>query len=62
MRRRVRLAASAACGIIAVLLAAAQSCQTTGHGFVVSDPSEDFDAALAMLGVDPSQLTRNAVA
>ena len=37
-------------------------CQTTGHGFVVSDPSEDFDAALAMLGVDPSQLTRNAVA
>lgn len=45
-----------------VLLAAAQSCQTAGHGFVVSDPSEDFDAALAMLGVDPSQLTRNAVA
>ena len=45
-----------------VLLASAQSCQASGRGFQVSTPSDDFDAALAMFGVDPSQLTRNAVA
>ena len=45
-----------------VLLAAAQSCQASGRGFQVTAPSEDFDAALSMFGVDPSQLTRNAVA
>ena len=45
-----------------VLLAAAQSCQADGRGFAISAPSDDFDAALSMFGVDPSQLTRNAVA
>ena len=45
-----------------VLLAAAQSCQASGRGFAISAPSKEFDAALSMLGVDPSQLTRNAVA
>ena len=45
-----------------VLLAAAQTSQANGHGFAISAPSEDFDAALAMFGIDPSQLSRNPVA
>ncbi|MFV0409987.1 MAG: lipid asymmetry maintenance protein MlaB [Paracoccus sp. (in: a-proteobacteria)] len=39
-----------------ILLAARQYCEASGRSFKIADRSDDFDAALALFGVDPRHL------
>ncbi|WBU58166.1 STAS domain-containing protein [Paracoccus sediminicola] len=43
-----------------VLLGAARGCRASGRGFSITDRSPDFDAALALFGVDLELLAEEA--